>query len=852
MNIADHFLDVFESTADADAIISPNGQSITFRQLCNDVDHARSIVRASHLQSGARVVLQTPAGRHFAAWAVALVAEGMVVVAIDLAHGPDVYRDRARAVGADAVVCVPVVAAGQQASKFVRSTKLQMLIPPRLDVFRIVSRLDGQTTPGSSSATRTKAVVADQDDTAFIIFTGGTTSVPKGVRLSHRAIGSYVGALKALPEWDSISSFVADQPQQVLYGLAHNKTVHVAPSRANRHANHVAQLLFSDGVDAYFGSPTRWARILDTDAFASGDTAPRAVLLGGAPVTPATLTRLDEALPASTALRCIYGMTELGPVAHIEGREKLARSWDDGDYVGTLFPGIEAAVSAEGVLSVKSAARFSGYLGEPDARPGEPFVTGDLARLDGNELTLHGRTSDMIIADGVNLYAGQFESRVLALESRGSRVFSEIALVGATVDALGDERFVMFFRPTSTHEGIGAERARELIAPLFPDDLGPVLAIQLDTFPTTGRQGKLDRNELRAIAVRALDAPSLSRQRERVMADLKVSGVAKRQLLPLQVLTQRNLSWASKLPTADTHSLRHVFVLGHQRSGTTAMHRGLCASPSATSFAVGDMVLPRRATWKAMPVLPPLFDRVARRRIESDDRAEAIDAKHPLRLSEPEEEEWLLAGLGLSGFLPSAFPQTLGDERFTWLRRRDEWPSETLDELLETYARIAVAWRETTNVADTTTVIAKNPAFGPLATQLSDRFPSSKFVVMVRHPGEAISSRIELISSIHRRPLTTSEINVVVDDSVHQMEGLAVAVRKLSQDSVITVDSERFRRDSAATVRRIARELGFTEPQESALSFLGGSHNQHTRYRKLEVPEQRLPEFTRLYEEVSI
>ena len=213
----------------------------------------------------------------------------------------------------------------------------------------------------------------------------------------------------------------------------------------------------------------------------------------------------------------------------------------------------------------------------------------------------------------------------------------------------------------------------------------------------------------------------------------------------------------------------------------------------------------------------------------------------------------LFAGLGVSGFLPSAFPQTLSDDHFNWLRQRDAWPDETLDELLDLYARIAVAWRETRRVADATTVVAKNPAFGPLATQLSDRFPSSKFVVMVRHPETAIRSRIELISSIHQRRLTAAEITVVVDDSIHQMEGLAVAVRKLSQDSVITVDSERFRADSKATVRRIARQLGFTEAPDSALAFLGGSHNHRTTYRKLEVPdiEQRLPEYTRLHEEVS-
>ncbi len=853
MNIAAHYLDTFRATPDAKAVVSARNQAHTFDDLLRDVDVVRSTIRHSSLARGAHVVLQLPAGRHFVAWAVALAAEGMVAVGIDLAHGPDVYRDRSRAANADAVVCTRLIATVQRANSVVGSSRISALIPPALDVLQIVSRLDHE--PVNADVNRHEdPVEVDAEDAAFIIFTGGTTSVPKGVRLSHRAVRAYVDALAAIPEWDDIRSFVADQPQQVMYGLAHNKTVYVAPVRSKRHSQVVADLLFCQGVDAYFGSPTRWASILDTDLLSSSLTSPRAVLLGGATVTPTILSRLCSELPESTSIRCIYGMTEVGPVSHCDGREKLARDQGSGDFVGELFPNVDASISRDGELSVCTPARFSGYLGADDARQSEPFLTGDRAQLVEGQLTLTGRSKDMIVADGVNLYPGQFEARLRSLKIDGRPIFSDVALVGATVDRLGDERFVLFYRPGQAGDAVDLKDALLAASPLFPEDLAPVRAIALEEFPVRGRQGKVDRGELGRIAAQAIGEPSIHEQRERLLAEIDASGVSRMRLTPIEFLTGRNLRWASQLPVANNPVGGHIFIVGHQRSGTTAMHRALSASPTAVAFTIGDMLVPRPMTWKLLRRVSPLFDRLAKgvRSRTPGTRVANIDAKHPLEFSAPEEEEWLFAALGVSGYLPSASEETLGDDRFDWVRRRDEWPNATLDDLFDLYARISYAWRQSLGLSDSTTVIAKNPAFGPTVEALSDHFLGSRFVVMLRDPHEAITSRLELIKAIHGRPLRQREEDVIVADSVHQMEQMAIAVRKLSQDRVVLVDAEAFRASPKSTVLRVAQELGLELSARLEIPTAGPASQTRVdpqRFDSFEI-EAQLTEYIRLFEEV--
>lgn len=847
MSIANHFLEIFAANSESLAIVESDGSTSTYGELLSDITAARSSIRAQGLGRGDRVILQVPPGRQFATWTVALVAEGATVIGIDATHGQDVYRDRAAACFADAVATAPIVRFVQRVSPSLRARVGLDAVPPHLDVPTIDTSLRHSKASSGSGGFEAAVDMLDED-TAFIIFTGGTTSNPKGVRLSNRALRAYVAALAHIPEWSAVSTIVADQPQQAMYGLAHAKTVFVTPSRASVRGAHIAELLFRRGVDAYFGSPTRWNDVLDSAQAMEVASNPKAVLLGGATVTPAILSRLVAELPGETAIRCIYGMTELGPVAHCDGRDKLIRDWAEGDYVGAIFPDVHAEVSSEGILSVSSPARFSGYLNDLNAEPSESFETGDLATVSEEELTLHGRRSDMIIADGVNLYAGQFEPRLLGLEIDERPAFAEVALVGVTVDRLGDERFVLFYRPADGRSDLRPSVVCQRVLELFPKGLGPVEAVELNSLPTKGRQAKLDRNELRTRAKRLRETPSFDDSRTRLLDQIAASGAPRPHVRAIAKLSKRNLRWAQALPRADRSTSR-AFILGHQRTGTTAMHRGLCASPEATALRLPDMVVPHRATWHLTNSVAPALDRWLPLQ---GSRLTDIDAKHPLSLSRPEEEEWLFAALGLSGYLPSAFEETLGDPNFGWVRQRELWDDAALDEMFDLYDNIIEAWRSALGLAAEVRVVAKNPAFGPIADRLGDRYPDARFVVMVRDPSEALASRLGLIAAIHGRTLRPDEIDVVRADSINQMEAMAAAVLKIPEHRVTFVDSQRFRARPQETVIEVMTKLALALPEASSLAFLADSPPVTTPSPQPATDISSLvPEYTRLFEEVT-
>src|SRR5690606_11560870 len=106
------------------------------------------------------------------------------------------------------------------------------------------------------------ARVAPSDD-ALIVFTGGTSADPRGVRLSHGALAAYLAhigdAIDGLPPFER---FLADTPQQVLYALRLGKTAVTITGRREQRVRNVLRAIVRGTADAYFGSPWIWVEML--------------------------------------------------------------------------------------------------------------------------------------------------------------------------------------------------------------------------------------------------------------------------------------------------------------------------------------------------------------------------------------------------------------------------------------------------------------------------------------------------------------------------------------------------------------------------------------------------------------
>jgi acyl-CoA synthetase (AMP-forming)/AMP-acid ligase II len=172
-----------------------------------------------------------------------------------------------------------------------------------------------------------KSQLADTqpDDIAAILFTSGSTGVPKGVVYRHRHFVAQVAMLREAFGIEAGGVDLPTFPPFALFDPALGLTSVIPdmdptrPARANPRKLHAAIGRF--GIDQLFGSPALM-RVLAEHGAALPTL--RRVTSAGAPVPPEVVSRMLELLPDDARLWTPYGATECLPVAVIEGRELLS------------------------------------------------------------------------------------------------------------------------------------------------------------------------------------------------------------------------------------------------------------------------------------------------------------------------------------------------------------------------------------------------------------------------------------------------------------------------------------------------------------------------------------------------
>jgi acyl-CoA synthetase (AMP-forming)/AMP-acid ligase II len=281
-----------------------------------------------------------------------------------------------------------------------------------------------------------------QDDparqTAVLIYTSGSSGMPKGVMLSHRNLlymAAVSGAIRGLSPGDRM---LAVLPISHIVGLSVvflGALMHGASVRLMLRFTPASflKLLAGDRISVVLGAPALLALLLD-HARQHGIgrvTAPRLriISVSGAPLEQALKTAAEAFF--GIPLHHGYGITECGPtIAQIRPGEER------GDCsVGPLLPGVEARFAESGELFVRSPSVMLGYYRD-EARTSEVldaqgwFRTGDLARLADGNLIIAGRAKELIIRFGFNVIPEEVES-VLASHSDVLRA----AVVGKPGDA---------------------------------------------------------------------------------------------------------------------------------------------------------------------------------------------------------------------------------------------------------------------------------------------------------------------------------------------------------------------------------------------------------------------------------
>jgi O-succinylbenzoic acid--CoA ligase len=310
---------------------------------------------------------------------------------------------------------------------------------------------------------------------AALLFTSGTTGVPKAAILPLESLLANARAANEVLGIDQQSRFVCAMPLFHVGGLGIAFRCALAGATLLLHerfdAAAVARELLTGATHASLVAATL-ARVLDTGA--SFPKTVRAVLVGGGPV-PKPL--LEKATRAGLPVLQTYGLTETCSMATCE---RLGEA--DGATAGPPMPGLELRIDHDEIL-LKGPQLMRGYLGHP---PLEGFFrTGDLGELDENgRLIVHARRTDLIVSGGENIYPAEVEAALLA----------HPAVKEAAVLPAPDERWgqvgVAYVVTTAAESDL-----REHLKPLLARYKIPARFETLPELPHTA-SGKVDRRKL--------------------------------------------------------------------------------------------------------------------------------------------------------------------------------------------------------------------------------------------------------------------------------------------------------------------------------------------------------------------
>ena len=346
-----------------------------------------------------------------------------------------------------------------------------------------------------------------EESPSGLCYTSGTTGSPRGVLYTHRS--SYLHTLRAL-QADAIALTAADAAL-VAVPMFHANAwgfPFAAPAvgaklvLTGRHTDgaRLAALIRKEGVTVAAGVQTVWQGLLDYLDGEGGDVPSlERVIIGGAPCPDSLIQRMETRLRAR--VQTSWGMTELSPLGTIAPPRGSARAVASGrppvgldlkltDAAGTTLP---QQRNMTGHLKVKGASVVDRYFGaEASALDGEGyFDTGDLATIDdqGN-LTIAGRTKDLIKSGGEWINPGEIESLIGRLPGVG-----QVAVIGQ-VDPKWGERPVLVVEPQKGHTLddqvlLGALRSK------VPEWWIPDRVIQVSSMPLSVT-GKIDKVRLRA------------------------------------------------------------------------------------------------------------------------------------------------------------------------------------------------------------------------------------------------------------------------------------------------------------------------------------------------------------------
>jgi acyl-CoA synthetase (AMP-forming)/AMP-acid ligase II len=410
-------------------VIDVNGREVTYGELRQAVAQVAGMLGGMGVGPGDRVGVFSTNRVGFIEAIFGAASVGATIVPMNYRAGLDEARHLLGDSGAKVLV-----------SETRYRDLLEPLRPPSLGT---ILYFDDGSYEAARDAAEPNDVVEDVEDDqlAALLYTSGTTSLPKGVMLKHGALTGYVMGNNECADGTPMGRQLMAAPLYHIAGLTSllnalysgRQTVLMSQFEAGAWLEAVPRYAITNA----FLVPTMLARVLDHPDFAAADLSGlESVTYGAAPMPPSVIRHAIDAFPRTVGFAGAYGQTETtSTVAVLDPDDH--RVWDGSAEeqeaklrrlrsVGRVLDDVAVRVvdpdgnvlppNAPGEVQLRTFRAMDGYWGAKEKTrvtiDDEGWVhTGDMGYLDEDDyLFLVGRAGDMIIRGGENIAPDEVEA----------------------------------------------------------------------------------------------------------------------------------------------------------------------------------------------------------------------------------------------------------------------------------------------------------------------------------------------------------------------------------------------------------------------------------------------------------
>ncbi len=290
-----------------------------------------------------------------------------------------------------------------------------------------------------------------EDDTAFLVYTSGTTGAPKGAELTHRNLVIHTfnyGGTLGIVEADEV--VMSGMPQFHIGGI----DILLYPFMAGGlslimdtghfDAAEIVDVMEQNHVTTAVFVPTQVDEVCAVPGIADRKLALRRIAWGASNAPRSLLQRLNETFPG-VGIYAIFGQTEMSAGTCMLPTHRYPEKLGS---VGLPVMNVEVRIVDEqmndvpagdvGEIVYRGATVMKGYWNRPDATAeafeGGWFHSGDLCRMDEDGfIYVVDRKKDMVISGGENIYCAEVEFAIATHPK-----VADVAVIGASHQRWGE------------------------------------------------------------------------------------------------------------------------------------------------------------------------------------------------------------------------------------------------------------------------------------------------------------------------------------------------------------------------------------------------------------------------------